>query len=172
MRPMDGFLGFGSNLGDRSAAIEAGLRRLADRGVRILAVSALYETEPVGCLEPDLFLNRVARVRFEGGPEELLMVTQEVERAAGRERPRRNAPRLLDIDLLLFPGHEGRDSPPILPHPRMWGRRFVLVPLAELAPDLRNPDSGRTVAEELERLLEGEVRPYNPGLRAQERSGL
>ncbi len=172
MHPMNGFLGFGSNLGDRSAALEAGLRRLADRGVRILAVSAVFETEPVGCREPDLFLNRVARIRFDGGPEELLRVTEEVERLAGRERSRRNAPRPLDIDLLLFPGHERREPSPALPHPRMWSRRFVLVPLAELAPDLRNPDSGRTVAEELERLLEGEVRPYNPGLRVQERSGL
>jgi 2-amino-4-hydroxy-6-hydroxymethyldihydropteridine diphosphokinase len=169
---MEGFLGFGSNLGDRSAALEASLRRLADRGVRILAVSTVFETEPVGCREPDLFLNRVARVRFDGGPEELLTVTEEVERLAGRERSRRNAPRPLDIDLLLFPGHERRELPPVLPHPRMWSRRFVLAPLAELAPDLRNPDSGRTVAEELERLLEGEVRPYNPGLRVQERSGL
>ncbi len=172
MHLMDGFLGFGSNLGDRSAALEVGLRRLADRGVRILAISTVFETEPVGCREPDLFLNRVARVLFDGGPEELLRVTEEVERLAGRERSRRNAPRPLDIDLLLFPGHERREQPPVLPHPRMWSRRFVLAPLAELAPDLRNPDSGRTVAEELERLLEGEVRPYNPGLRVQERSGL
>ena len=90
---------------------------------------------------------------------------------AGRVRAGRNEPRPLDIDLLLFPGHENTDSQPVLPHPRMWNRRFVLVPLSELAPDLRDPLTGRTVLEVLEGLLEGEVRPYNPGLRAQEHSG-
>ncbi len=172
MSPMDGFLGFGSNQGDRATAIRDGLRRLEDRGVRILAVSSVFETEPVGCEAPDLFLNLVARVRFEGSPEALLALTQEVERQAGRSRGRRNDPRPLDIDLLLFPGHERSGPPPVLPHPRMWRRRFVLVPLAEIAPDQRNPRSGRTVLEELEGLLEGEVRPYNPGLRVEERPGL
>ena len=171
MTPMDGFLGLGSNAGDRAAALATGLRRLEGLGVRILAVSSVFETEPVGCQEPDPFLNQVARASFDGSAEELLARTQEVERLAGRLGTRRNAPRPLDIDLLLFPGHERRDSPPLLPHPRMWKRRFVLVPLAELAPDLRNPRTGRSVAEELERLLEGEVRPYNPGLREQERHG-
>ncbi len=172
MTAMDGFLGFGSNLGDRAAALQAGLCRLEGRGVRILAVSSVFETEPVGCGEPDMFLNQVAMVRFDGSPEQLLARTQEVERLAGRIRTRRNVPRPLDIDLLLFRGHERRDSPPILPHPRMWGRRFVLVPLSELAPNLLNPLTGRTVLEELGGLLEGEVRPYNPGLRPQERPGL
>ncbi|MBD3868486.1 MAG: 2-amino-4-hydroxy-6-hydroxymethyldihydropteridine diphosphokinase [Acidobacteria bacterium] len=171
MTPMEGFLGLGSNKGDRAAALKAGLCRLEGLGVRILVVSSVLETEPVGCEEQDLFLNQVARVRFDGSPEELLARTQEVERLAGRVRSRRNEPRPLDIDLLLFPGHERSDSPPILPHPRMWRRRFVLVPLAELAPDLRNPLTGRTILEELEGLLEGEVRPYNPGLRVEERSG-
>ena len=171
MRPMEGFLGLGSNMGDRAAALQAGLRRLEGLGVRILAVSPVFETEPVGCKDPDLFLNLVARVRFSGSPEELLTRTQEVERLAGRERAGRNEPRLLDIDLLLFPGHERRKPAPVLPHPRMWRRRFVLVPLAELAPDLINPRTGLTVLEELEGLLDGDVHPYNPGLRVQERFG-
>lgn len=172
MSPMEGFLGFGSNQGDRAAALLNGLRRLEQQGVRILAVSSVFETEPIGCREPDRFLNMVARVRFDGTPESLLARTQEVERLAGRSRAPRNGPRPLDIDLLLFPGYERASPPPILPHPRMWLRRFVLVPLAELAPDQRNPRSGRTVQEELEGLPDGEVRPYNPGLRVQERPGL
>ena len=171
MASMEGFLGIGSNIGDRAAALTAALRRLERLGVRILAVSSVFETEPVGCREPDLFLNQVVRVRFEGSPVELLARTQEVERMAGRVRACRNEPRPLDIDLLLFPDHENTDSPPVLPHPRMWNRRFVLVPLSELAPDLRDPLTGRTVLEVLEGLLEGEVRPYNPGLRVQEHSG-
>jgi 2-amino-4-hydroxy-6-hydroxymethyldihydropteridine diphosphokinase len=169
MHAMEGFLGFGSNLGDRMRALRGGILNLEDREVRILEVSSVYETDPVGCRFPDRFLNLVARVRFEGDPEELLSVTQKVEMLAGRTRQERNEPRSLDIDLLLFPGYERRERPPLLPHPRMWSRRFVLVPLAELAPDLRNHYSGRTVAEELERLLEGEVRLYNPGLQVQER---
>ena len=172
MASMDGYLGLGSNMGDRAAALEFGLRRLEGLGVRILAVSSVFETEPVGCEESGPFLNQVARVRFQGSPEVLLSRTREVERIAGRVRNRRNEPRPLDIDLLLFPGHERNDADLILPHPRMWCRRFVLVPLAELAPDLIDPLTGQSVSEVLEGLLEGDVRPYNPGLRAQERSGL
>jgi len=172
MAPMDGFLGLGSNMGDRAAALATGLHRIEGLGVRILAVSSVFETEPVDCGDTDPFLNQVARVRFDGSPPELLALAQEVERLAGRVRTRRNEPRVLDIDLLLFQGHENNDSPPILPHPRMWRRRFVLVPLAELAPDLLHPLTGQSVLEVLEGLLEGDVRPYNPGLRAQERPGL
>jgi 2-amino-4-hydroxy-6-hydroxymethyldihydropteridine diphosphokinase len=129
------FVGVGANLGDRWGTILSALAALARApGVATLEASAVYETAPVGVLDQPPFLNLVAGVETTLTPEALLAVLLELERAAGRrrEQERRWGPRTLDLDLLLFEG-EARAGPElILPHPRMWERAFVTVPLREL----------------------------------------
>lgn len=144
---MTGFVALGSNLGDRIAFLEAGLDGLAARGIAVTAVSSVWETEPVGTSEPGKFLNAVVRVETDLPPEALLEILQAVERGVGRVRTVRNAPRSLDLDLLML-GELLRRGPSLdLPHPRMWERAFVLLPLAEIAPGLVEPASGRTIGE-------------------------
>jgi len=132
---MLGYVALGSNVGDREAHLRAGLLAMARDGVTPVAVSSLWETEPVDGAGPAWFLNMVARVATELPPEALLAVLLGVERERGRLRARPNAPRELDLDLLLL-GAVRRHTPELtLPHPRLWSRRFVLAPLAELAPE-------------------------------------
>lgn len=139
------FVGLGSNLGEREATLFGARERLAQAGLEPLRVSGLYWTEPVGGPPQEWFLNQVLLGATELEPEALLEACLAVERQAGRVRDVRYGPRTLDLDLLLYEG-ERRDSPGLqLPHPRMHERRFVLVPLAEIAPDERLPD-GRDVA--------------------------
>lgn len=142
-----GFVALGSNLGDRRENLEAGLRGMASRGVRIEALSSVWETEPVDSRDPWWFLNMVAKVRTDLSAREMLEVLLEVERLCGRRRGERNAARILDLDLLVLGDLTVSDPDLTLPHPRMWHRRFVLAPLAELAPDLRDSSTGRTVQE-------------------------
>ena len=134
--------------------------------MRILAVSSIFETEPVGCETGGMFLNQVLEIECDGNPGELVAAAQAVESDNGRNRLARsgqkNSPRTLDIDRLLFPGVEITTPGLLLPHPDMWSRRFVLVPLREIASGLRNPATGRTIEEELEILPKGDVRLYNP----------
>jgi len=149
------FLGLGANLGDRAAAIGAALAALASRGaVRIARASSLYETEPLRpageIREAPWFLNRVAEVETALSPRDLLAALQETERSLGRAPGRaRWAPREIDIDLLLHGDRIVRDPDLVVPHPGLTLRRFVLAPLAELAPDLIVPGTGRTVAAHL-----------------------
>ena len=110
--------------------------------------------QPVGSDEPLVFLNMVARVRTDHPPLTVLERLLEIERVTGRVRGRRNEPRVLDLDLLLLGDLHVRNSRLVLPHPRMWNRRFVLAPLEELAPDLRNPATLMTVSETLHSLDE------------------
>ena len=132
---MLGYVGLGSNLGDREAHLRAGLLAMAKGGVRPVAVSSLWETAPVDGAGPGWFLNMAARVDTGLSPEEVLAVLLAAERERGRRRGRPNAPRELDLDLLLLGDFE-RSSPELtLPHPRMGSRRFVLAPLSELAPE-------------------------------------
>ena len=129
------FIGVGSNLGDRWATMRGALAALArEPGIAALEASAVFETAPVGMLDQPPFLNLVAGVETELAPEALLAVLQAHERAAGRlrDQARRWGPRTLDLDLLLYEG-ETRATPGLtLPHPRMWERAFVTVPLREL----------------------------------------
>jgi 2-amino-4-hydroxy-6-hydroxymethyldihydropteridine diphosphokinase len=143
-----GYVALGSNLGDREASLRAGLRGMAAEGLAVEAWSSVWETEPVDSPVPLWFLNMVARIRTARGPFEVLDLLQEIERRVGGVRTaRRNAPRVLDLDLLLL-GEHRIDEPRLqLPHPRMWERRFVLEPLAELAPELCDPRTGRSVLE-------------------------
>jgi 2-amino-4-hydroxy-6-hydroxymethyldihydropteridine diphosphokinase len=145
------FLGLGSNLGDREAAIAGALERLDARGFRATLRSSLWLTEPVGGPPQGLFLNAVAGGETELSPEALLEACLATEREMGRVRGERNGPRAIDVDVLLY-GGERRDGPGlVLPHPRMHERRFVLAPLAEVAPGLVHPVLGLTAAELLDR---------------------
>ena len=128
------YVALGANLGDARAAVSSALRALnLLPSTRVTRASSLYRTAPWEAHGPD-FINAVAEVQTELSAPALLAELQALERAAGRERPYVNAPRTLDLDVLLY--GEGRiDSPNLtVPHPRMWERAFVLVPLAEVAP--------------------------------------
>lgn len=149
------YLGLGGNLGDRQANLREGCRQLQAGGVRVERCSALYETEPWGVGQQPRFLNAVCRTKTELSPERLLALAKRIEARVGRTPGIRYGPRPLDIDILLY-GDLVRTSPELtIPHPRLAERAFVLVPLAEIAPDLLIPGSGHTVRELLEAL--GEV---------------
>ena len=133
------YLGLGSNLGDRAAHLQFGLDGLASRAGRVVAISPVYETQPVGGpAQPD-YLNAVVAIETECSPRELLGIAKALEAEAGREAPdpdKRWGPRPLDIDILMV-GNERVDEPDlVVPHPRIHQRAFVLAPLADVAPDL------------------------------------
>jgi 2-amino-4-hydroxy-6-hydroxymethyldihydropteridine diphosphokinase len=145
-----GYLGLGSNVGDRRGHLTAALRSLPERGVDVLASSSVYETEPVGLvLDQRDFYNACIRVETDLGPEELLDACKAVERSLGREAGGvRHGPRPIDVDVLLLGSLEYRSDRLTLPHPEVTSRRFVLVPLLELDPSLTLPD-GVALAEAL-----------------------
>jgi len=152
---MKAYVSLGSNLGDRAATLDQAIRRLRERaGLRVTAVSPVYETEPEGILDQPKFLNQVAELETELDPEDLLGILRGIENDLGRVRRERWGPRTIDLDLLLV-GDRRVDSPTLkLPHPRLHERRFVLEPLADVAPDLAIPGSGgRTVRQALNDLL-------------------
>jgi 2-amino-4-hydroxy-6-hydroxymethyldihydropteridine diphosphokinase len=127
------FLGLGSNLGDRRAHLRAAVERLPD----VVAVSPVYETDPVGGPPGQgAYLNAVVELWTSRTPRELLAVAQAAEAAAGRVRAERWGPRTLDVDVLLVGDDQVAEPDLVVPHPRMWGRGFVLVPLGDLAPEL------------------------------------
>ena len=140
-----GYLGLGSNVGDRAAHLRAAIALLGERGVEVEAVSSAYETEPVGEVldQPD-FLNAAIRIRTELGPEELLDLCKQIEAERGRalDAPR-HSPRPRDVDLLLLGDLELATDRLTLPHPEVTTRRFVLAPLLELDPDLTLPNGAR-----------------------------
>jgi len=133
------WIGLGSNVGDRVAALARAAGLLEAAGVSIVARSSIYRTAPVDVLDQPEFLNQVLAVRTALEPRALLEVCLEVERSMGRIRRRDKGPREIDLDLLMY-GDTVLDEPGLqLPHPRLHLRRFVLVPLAEIAPDLVHP---------------------------------
>ena len=137
---MTGYLGLGSNVGDRRANLQAAVAGLRERGVTVTASSSVYETEPVGeGPEQREFLNACVAIETELEPEALLDACKDVERALGRitegEGYVRHGPRPIDVDVLLLDGRSHRSERLTVPHPELTARRFVLVPLAELAPD-------------------------------------
>jgi 2-amino-4-hydroxy-6-hydroxymethyldihydropteridine diphosphokinase len=152
-----GYLGLGSNVGDREAHLRAAVELLGEHGIDVDAVSSVYETEPVGEIldQPD-FLNAAARIGTELEPEALLDVCKAIEVEQGRMfGGPRHGPRPLDVDLLLLDGVELESERLTLPHPEITRRRFVLVPLLELDPELALPD-GTPLSDALAGLGGGE----------------
>jgi 2-amino-4-hydroxy-6-hydroxymethyldihydropteridine diphosphokinase len=145
-----GYLGLGSNVGDTRGHLAAAIAALPQHGVRVLRCSSLYETEPVGLvLDQADFLNACLRVQTPLGPEELLDACKAVEREVGRTAGGpRHGPRVIDVDLLLLDDLEYRSERLALPHAETASRRFVLVPLLELDPELTLP-SGERLADTL-----------------------
>ena len=139
------YLGLGGNLGNPARQLAAARRALEKVGVHILKKSSLYETEPMGCASQPWFINQVLEVETEASPKELLTLAKEIERKGGRRPGPRNGPRKIDIDILIMDGVILRTDSLTVPHPRLAGRRFVLLPLAEIAPRLLHPVLGKTV---------------------------
>ncbi len=148
------YLGFGSNIGDREGTIRAAAALLAERGVAVHRMSGLYETAPMGDTDQPWFLNAAAEAITALPPGELLQALLAVERALGRDRTspafRPGGPRSIDLDLLLYGSRRLLEEGLEVPHPRLHQRRFVLVPLAEIAPGFIHPVLQRPVAELLE----------------------
>jgi 2-amino-4-hydroxy-6-hydroxymethyldihydropteridine diphosphokinase len=158
-----GYLGLGSNVGDRRAQLTAAIDALPAHGVRVLASSSTYETEPVGEIldQPD-FLNACVRIATAHDPERLLDACKAVERELGRAvGGARHAPRPIDVDLLLLGDLVYASERLRLPHAEVTSRRFVLIPLLELDPDLTTPD-GRALVDALA-MLDPKVRVSRAG---------
>jgi len=145
------YLSLGSNLGDRRANLKKALQLLGD-SVEVTSVSSVYDTEPVGVGEQPRFVNLMCRVNTDMGPAQLLSFIKGIEAGMGRDLSLRDAPRIIDIDIIFY-GDTIIESPElIIPHPRMRERAFVLVPFAEIAPEVVHPVSGERIDE-----LAGEV---------------
>ena len=160
------YLGLGSNLGDREAHLWTALAGLVAAGVVVRRCSPLYETAPVGVRDQPPFLNAVAEAETTLRPVELLRTAKTVERQVGRAAGPRWGPRVVDVDLLLYDDQQVNEADPwlMIPHPALWQRLFVLVPLNDLRPDLTAPD-GSPLATWIARMAASEpeaVRYYAP----------
>ena len=146
------YVGMGSNLGDRAGYLLLAVRGMLDAGLDVIRLSSIYETAPVDHLDQPAFLNMVAELRGSTLPsaEQLLARLLRIEFALGRTRDLPRGPRTIDLDLLIFKDERASTEFLTLPHPRLHLRRFVLVPLHELVPNLPHPRMGKTVHELLE----------------------
>ncbi len=141
------YIALGTNVGDRENNLRAALRLLAEAGIRTLKFSSIYETEPVDFLEQAWFLNAVLEAQTDLPALDLLHRLRAIESAMGSKKPFAKGPRLIDLDILLY-GNDTIATPELqVPHPRMLQRRFVLVPLAEIAPNLRHPQWSATAQQ-------------------------
>jgi 2-amino-4-hydroxy-6-hydroxymethyldihydropteridine diphosphokinase len=147
IKPEIVFLSVGSNVGDRDKNLRAAIAALPGFGVEIKKISSIYETEPVDLVEQPWFLNCVVEGETAVPPAKLLSELRELERRMGSKKLVPRGPRLIDLDILVY-GRQTIESPELqVPHPRMHLRRFVLAPLAEIAPDLKHPSWSGTAAQ-------------------------
>ena len=152
------FIALGTNLGDRLENLRRARQALSPEAT-IVAESPIYETPPWGYLDQPVFLNQVVEAQSELSPQELMTHLKRLERTLGRISGTPNGPRMIDLDLLFYDDLRLETPTLTIPHPRMVGRGFVLVPMADLAPDLRHPVFGTTIAEMLQACdLQGIVR--------------
>ncbi|MGI9060135.1 MAG: GTP cyclohydrolase MptA [Ktedonobacteraceae bacterium] len=158
------YLALGSNLGDRRGHLSAAIQQLREI-MAVSAVSSVYETEPVGYLEQPRFLNMVCSGTTQLSAQELLKYAKGIEATLGRQTTVRNGPRPIDIDIIFFDDLRLMEDDLTVPHPRMAERAFVLVPLAEIAPDLIDPGSGQTVEELLATVSQNGVKKIAANLR-------
>jgi len=140
------YLSLGSNLGDRAAHLKGAIKRMDTLG-KIMAVSSFYETEPVEVTAQPWFLNCAVELDTEKMPKQLLTSIFDIEEEMGRRRVQKKGPRTVDIDILLFGNSIIKAKGLTIPHPAMHDRRFVLEPLAEIAPEIRHPIFKRTIRE-------------------------
>jgi 2-amino-4-hydroxy-6-hydroxymethyldihydropteridine diphosphokinase len=150
------YLSLGSNVGDRTGNLNAALERLRAFG-EVVAVSSFYETEPVEFTAQPWFLNCAVKLNTEKTPAQLLAGIVEIEQQMGRQRGQKKGPRTVDLDILLFGNSIVEDRGLTIPHPAMHRRRFVLEPLAEIAPEARHPVLKRTIQELLDALPPGQT---------------
>jgi len=149
--PTIAYIGIGSNIGDRETACLKAIDLLAQAG-SVIAVSSLYYTEPVGYKEQEDFINAVAAVATDRSPEELLALCHAIEDTLGRTRTMRWGPRTIDLDILLYGDQVVNKPDLIVPHPSIGSRKFVLVPLAEIAPGMVHPVIQKTASQMLQDL--------------------
>jgi 2-amino-4-hydroxy-6-hydroxymethyldihydropteridine diphosphokinase len=154
------YLSLGSNMGDREGNLRKAVERLASQDVRVLHTSRIYETEPMDYKDQAWFLNQVVEAETALFPMQLLTRIGRVERELGRTRTLRKGPRTIDIDILFYGAATVETARLGIPHPRIAERRFVLAPLAELAPDLRHPVTHRSVRQMLESAPPAVVRRF------------
>jgi 2-amino-4-hydroxy-6-hydroxymethyldihydropteridine diphosphokinase len=154
------YLSLGSNIGDRARNLQAALQQLNGPALRILRTSPVYETEPVEFTAQRWFVNLVAEAETELFPMQLLARTSQVERALGRVRGVPKGPRTIDIDIVFYARSVIHSAKLEIPHPGIPARRFVLVPLADLAPNLRHPVTHKTVREMLDAAPKQAVHPF------------
>jgi GTP cyclohydrolase-4 len=140
------YLSLGSNLGDRKQNLAQALELLS-KHLKVEQISSIYETEPVGYEQQPLFLNAVCRISTKLNPERLLRLAKKIEAELGRTPSFPNAPRPIDIDILIYSDEVFSNKELTIPHPRLAERSFVLVPLAEIAPDLVHPENEKTIKE-------------------------